>query len=463
MIVKPKIFQDSGTYLVRFLYLDIEDGVLVHKNIDRYVNAGETVVAPSIDATLAATANSCALEFVEWNQTDLTNVQWNKVIGATYRNAAESGIRKTHAFIVVNSGSGLEVPLYFYKSDTSELTISWGDGSANYTTTTSGNLNTTHIYATAGKYEIKMWISSGDGTYGVGNGSNTTSFVGGASTSPYIFCLESCFIGDSYTTLLAYSFYVQRKLSIVSIPKNVTSISQNAFSSVMGLTNIIIPNSVTSIGANTFDSCRGLQNISLSSSVTTLNTSCFYFAESLSGLDIPKNVTTISSNLFVNCTNLIFVNYPSEVTSLSSGCNRACVNLRSIKYETVNNAIGSNAFSSSYTLRSFIIPETVTTINSSAFALSGIQNIIIPAAVTTINATAFENCYALSYITLKRFTAPSTITTLANVNVFNGISSALRIYVPVGSLAVYQAAANWSTYASQMYEDTPQNRALFGD
>lgn len=460
MIVKPKIFQDSGTYLVRFLYLDIENGVLVHKNIDRYVNAGETVVAPSIDATLAATANSCALEFVEWNHTDLTNVNWNKVIGATYRNATESGIRKTHAFVVVTSASGLVLPVYFNKSDTSTLTISWGDGSADYTTTSSGNLNTTHTYSTAGKYEIKMWISSGTGTYGFGNGSSTTVFLAGNTTS-YYDCLRSLFIGDNVVTLPNYSLYTNRSLSIISIPKNVTSIANSVFRLQFNLRNITLPNSVTSIGDSGFRDFYGLRNISLPISLTTIAASAFAGCINLERLHVPSSVTSIDINIVSGAYNLKSINFPSGLTTLSTGSCTNCYGLQTVFYNTTLSTL--TGFVSCYNISSFVIPNTITTISNSCFQGTGLKSISIPASVTSIPLSCFQGCLGLNAITLNLFTAPSTITTLANTNAFASTNTALRIYVPVGSLAVYQGASNWSTYANQMYEDTAENRALFGD
>lgn len=45
---------------------------------------------------------------------------------------------------------------------------------------------------------------------------------------------------------------------------------------------------------------------------------------------------------------------------------------------------------------------------------------------------------------------PTTPPTLANTNAFTAIPADCIIYVPAASLAAYQAATNWSTYASRM-------------
>ena len=52
---------------------------------------------------------------------------------------------------------------------------------------------------------------------------------------------------------------------------------------------------------------------------------------------------------------------------------------------------------------------------------------------------------------------PTTPPTLANSNAFSSIASDCVIYVPYSEdhsiLAAYQAASNWSTYASRMVEE----------
>ena len=56
-----------------------------------------------------------------------------------------------------------------------------------------------------------------------------------------------------------------------TIPNNVTSIGESAFSSCSGLTNITIPDSVTSIGNSAFYECTGLTSIMIPSSVTSID------------------------------------------------------------------------------------------------------------------------------------------------------------------------------------------------
>ena len=413
MIVKPKIVSDSGTgsIEVRFLYLDIEDGKLVNKIVKKYCNSGGSVTPPNIPTSLnAVIKQSCALNFHNWNITNLTNIQHDLDVGALY-NTADG---KTHAFVLLNSVTGLSPTFYFSKSDTSELTISWGDGTSDYTTTSSGNLNTSHTYATAGNYEIKMWISSGNGTYTLGY--TSVSFHGDDFNYKHI--LQNVFIGENITTIPSYGFYNSLNSKLITISRNVTSVGADSFGGMSSLEVIVFPN-INSWAGYTFQYCYSLYFVSLPSlSITSLPWLSFQNCRSLQKFIIPDSVTTIDSTSFQNCYSFRYVNIPATITN-----------------------IGSYAFSNCMGLK---------------------KELIIPSTTTSLDNYAFEYCN-LKVITIKRFTAPSTITTLGNIQVFTGLTFNARIYVPVGSLSVYQNATNWSTYANRMYEDTPENRDLFGD
>jgi hypothetical protein len=94
------------------------------------------------------------------------------------------------------------------------------------------------------------------------------------------------------------------------------------------------------------------------------------------------------------------------------------------------------------------IPDNVTTINSSAFQeCTSLENVVIGAGVKTIKNSAFLYCYALKSVTCKPTTPPT-----GDSNMFDGISSSAKIYVPTGSGEAYKTAQYWSDYSSKIYE-----------
>ena len=372
----------EGDYLVR--YIDYDGTILK----EQWVDSGENATPP-------ADPSHSGLTFQEWNRAS-TNVTEDRDIGATY--ATSDG--KTKVKIRLTTVSGKAPTLYLNKSDSSTLTINWGDGTSN-TYTNSGNFNTgAHTYANYGDYEITMWISSGSGTYTFGNGSDTTIFIGG-STQAYRNTLLDIFIGEDVTSIGNYAFYFCHSLTSVTIPSSVTSIGSYAFNSCYPLTSVTIPSSVESIETYTFAGCYSLTSITIPSSVESIGSYAFNGCNSLTSVTIPSSVTSIGSYAFFPCSSLTSITIPNSVTS-----------------------IGNNAFQNCFSLTSITIPNSVTSIGNNAF----------------------QNCFSILEYIFERTTPP----TLGS-NAFLSINSICKIYVPDASVDDYKTATNWSTYADYIY------------
>ena len=159
----------------------------------------------------------------------------------------------------------------------------------------------------------------------------------------------------------------------VSIPKNVTSIGESAFSRCTNLTSIIIPNNVTSIGSSAFMGCTSMTNVTIPNSVTTIDQNAFMECTSMTNVTIPDSVTSISYGLFSCCTSLRNVTIPNSVTSIDADAFRACTSMTNIT-----------------------IPDSVTSIGAETFRYcTSLTNITIPSSVTTIDFDAFDMCNSL--------------------------------------------------------------------
>ena len=159
----------------------------------------------------------------------------------------------------------------------------------------------------------------------------------------------------------------------VSIPKDVTSIGESAFSRCANLTSITIPNSVTSIDAEAFMACTSMTNITIPNSVTTIDQNAFDGCSNLTDITIPNSVTSISYRMFSYCTSLRNVTIPNSVTSIDAEAFMACTSMTNIT-----------------------IPDSVTSIGAETFRYcTSLTNITIPSSVTTIDFDAFDMCNSL--------------------------------------------------------------------
>ena len=181
----------------------------------------------------------------------------------------------------------------------------------------------------------------------------------------------------------------------------VTSIAERAFYNCSRLTSVTIPNSVTSISWDTFANCSRLTSVTIPNSVTSIGGEAFYNCSSLTSVTIGNGVTNIGSHAFYNCSSLTSVTIPNSVTSIND-----------------------------YTF----------------YNCSSLTSVTIPESVTSIGSYAFANCSSLTQLILFPLMPP----TLASSAIPTTVQS---IYVQQSSKAAYQAATNWTTFASKIVSD----------
>ena len=284
------------------------------------------------------------------------------------------------------------------------VTVDWGDNTT-ADTVTGTSLTTrksvSHTYASAGDYMISIGITSGSFTFYCT--SAYTILRKGTSANVnrvYTNCVKAVRLGNGITSIGQYAFYYCASLTSITIPKTVTDLSNGVFEYCFNLDSITIPKGITIINTNAFYYCYTLTHISLPSSTTTLETYAFQYCVCLTDITLPNAVTIIGDSAFSNCFALAHIAISNAVTT-----------------------IGANSFSSCYVLTSITIPSSVTSIGNSAFS----------------------TCYGMAEYHILPTSVPSGGTTM-----FNNIQSDCVIYVPSAKLSDYQAASNWSTYASYM-------------
>jgi len=276
----------------------------------------------------------------------------------------------------------------------------------------------------------------------------------------------------------------------------VTAIDNQAFMLCSGLTSISIPSSVTAIGDLAFIVCNALTNITVDEGNPQYDSrdNCNAIIETatnklIAGCQntiIPNTVTTIKGNAFYGCYELTIINIPSSVTDINIFAFSYCSGLTNITVDSNNPQYDSrdncNAIIETATnklivgCQSTVIPNTVSYIGVDAFCgCEGLTSISIPSSVTSIDAWAFQYCTGLTSITI-----PNSVTYI-QIEAFDGCSSMTDVYslimepssvfmgnrifhldsedytnrtlhVPAGTLAAYQADANWYPYFGSIVE-----------
>ncbi len=276
-----------------------------------------------------------------------------------------------------------------------------------------------------------------------------------AGSGAFVGCpIEKFVFGESVKIIPSYCCCDMTRLTLIKIPKNVTSIRFNAFSGCTGVTSIEIPSSVTSIEDRAFSGCTGLTSIEIPKSVTSIGESVFGGCTELSIITVDKNnavydsrdncnaiIETASNMLIAGCKS---TKIPNGARSIGKSAFSGCEGLTSIEIPNSVTSIGSNAFYACTELNSVEIPNSVTSIEGGAFyRCTSLTSVEIPNGVTSIGFSAFSGCTGISKIWCFANIPPKVYS-----YTFSDIDKSIPIYVPCGSIEDYKNADGWSEFTN---------------
>ena len=238
------------------------------------------------------------------------------------------------------------------------------------------------------------------------------------------------------------------QIETVTIGAGVKSVGKNAFASCEKLTAVTLPSSVTTIGVYAFSNCKALTGITIPSGVKTIKKSAFYGCTALTSVTLPEGLTTIEEGVFTDCDALASIELPASLQTIGVSALDA-PGLTEIKVQTGNThfeAAEGVLYNKGKTalLRyprkkpgtTFTVPASVTTIGEYAFAVSGLTNVTLPDGLQTIETSAFNDCRALTNVTLPADAQLGTI----GENAFYGCEKLASLTIPKSVNTIGQLA-----------------------
>ncbi|MDE6834297.1 MAG: leucine-rich repeat domain-containing protein [Ruminococcus sp.] len=225
--------------------------------------------------------------------------------------------------------------------------------------------------------------------------------------------------------------------------KPVTSIGYGAFKSKK-LTDITLPDGLISISFHAFYDCKYLGSISIPDSVIELGGACFYNCTALQSVKLSNRLTELQG--FGSCTSLTEITIPASVRSIGMSAFSSCTSLNTVTMLDGVTSIGNQAFDSCKSLKTIKFPDTLTTIDAYAFrGCISLESVTVPESVVTIGSDSFYNCKGLKEITILNSACDiGTVTAITNeYSSYSGV-----IYGEEGSTAQAYAEKNNYTFQS---------------
>lgn len=258
---------------------------------------------------------------------------------------------------------------------------------------------------------------------------------------------------------------------IVTIPSGVATVSSGSFRDCSGLEGLVIQSGVKHINAQAFANCRGLLgSLIIPNSVETISFNAFQWCSGLNGtLTLPIGLRRIESSTFQNCESLkgplsipmgvVHIGssafqdnkvldkplvLPSGLLNLSDHAFAGCVLLEGeLVIPAALSNIGSYAFQSCIGLTTLTVEGGVVSIDDSAFNLcTNLVTVELPSSLNRINPGTWALCYAMASIgCMVEIPIPIVPSVFTLVD-----KTTCVLWVPEGSLELYQVAPVWSEF-----------------
>jgi hypothetical protein len=265
--------------------------------------------------------------------------------------------------------------------------------------------------------------------------------------------LQSINLSKKLKSIGTYAFYGCNSLESVILSEGLTSIGNYAFRNCSSLQSVTLPKSLQNIGIYTFANCNSLQYVNLPDGLTSIGTYTFRSCSSLQSITLPEGLASIGAYTFTDCTSLQSITLPKSLESIGNYAFNGCASLQSVTLPEGLETLGNYVFQNCSSLQSINIPAGVSAIPNYAFSgCRSLQPITLPDSITSIGAYAFNNCASLDSVTIRAVTPPAV-----NANSFGNTSASLKFYVPAGSVETYKNSSDsgktaWKdVYASRIY------------
>ena len=297
------------------------------------------------------------------------------------------------------------------------------------------------------------------------------NFVTSIGDHAFYYCsnLPSFTFGNSVISIGGYVFCYCYNLSSVSIGSSVNSIGTCAFAHCLELEQITVNvgnsvydsrescNAIIETASNTL--IAGCKNTVIPNSVVSIGRNAFFYCSSLTSISIPSSVTSIGTDVFNGCgLEQITVDTENTVYDSRENCNAIIETASNTLMVGCSNTIipnsvitiGIGAFYDRDNLTAIAIPNSVTSIGLSAFEqCNNLVSVIIGNSMSSIEDRAFYNCNGIDSMTMF----VETPSALGNY-VFYNVNKTIPVYVPVGTMATYQAASGWNEFTNYQEIET---------
>ncbi|KAB7789929.1 leucine-rich repeat protein [Bifidobacterium leontopitheci] len=222
-------------------------------------------------------------------------------------------------------------------------------------------------------------------------------------------------------------------------PSQLKSVGDSAFGYATALTSITLPDSVTSIEPNVFRA-SGLTSVTLPDSITEIPASAFQSDSQLTDVTVSDKVTVIDAGAFMQAGSLsgfklrhadgtvTDAQLPPALTTIGDSAFMGD-SFTDLTMPSTLISLGSSAFTSNALVKSVKLNDGLKSLGSQTFSYTGVTSLTIPDSVTQLGETAFIGMDTLEDVTIGRNLPAGSLT-----KAFSGDLALKTITVPDGTV-----------------------------
>ncbi|MCL1815589.1 MAG: leucine-rich repeat domain-containing protein [Treponema sp.] len=186
------------------------------------------------------------------------------------------------------------------------------------------------------------------------------------------------------------AFYSRPDITGVVIPRGVTRIGDDAFTTARGplkLKSVTLPEGLLEIGNNAFSGCP-ITAITLPQSLTSLGAGAFSGA-AITRLTLPPDIRG-GAYAFSGCEKLKTVVVPEGITKIPEGMFEDCTALSSVTLANSITTIEEAAFYGCTALAAITLPQHLTFLGAGVFIGTAIKTITLPPSLVEFGMTNYK-------------------------------------------------------------------------
>ena len=314
-------------------------------------------------------------------------------------------------------------------------------------------------------------VAEGNPVYDSRNGCNAIIHT---QSNTLITGCKNTVVPYGVTAIGVSAFESSANLTSITLPETVQSIGGWAFLWT-GLTDITLPGVGETIGEYAFRNCSNLYTIEIAGTVPPDITQpnafdgcpdmdqirvyvpCgamdIYTATDWNDFDLAENCNIVFEDYLTKelCVNAWDRNFDGELSyreaaavTLLNGVfySSNITRFNELQYFTGLDMIYEDDFVDCQQLVAVTFPPTVTTIDASSFSnCHSLTSLTLGENITDIGGYAFSGCEGLWFIKVENQNPPAV-----GNNAFNDVDGDIPVYVPCGTLSVYQNATGWNGF-----------------